>query len=217
MLGQRAGGRIIQISGAVNGDGGVARLEWPWSGEPSDGLSTPLAVDGSRLLVSTTDYAATALSSLGVWAYWLRPFSSETQFTIVDGAAASNVFSSTLYVQCQPAVYIEEGPVCAANDGRRLHLGVLGPKDASVTPLAKFDLAMTFQAAPGWITGWWNTPFAFHRASGRLVLTEESKDHSRQPYMMAASEESIGVVLWNRSNAGQTFLEIYPRAAILDH
>ena len=217
VLGQHASGRFIQASGAVRG-GETDRREWLPVAARSEGISTPLSADAARLLVSTTAYTAPPiLGALGVWAYWLWPSTSETHFTIIDGSAPSKVFGSKLYLQCQPSLYIEEGPVCSANDGSRIHLGVLGTADASVTPLAQFAHAMSFQMAPGWIIGWWNTPFALDRTTGRLVLLEDSRDSARRALMMTASDESIGVVLWDRSGAGETILEIYRRAAVLGH
>jgi hypothetical protein len=212
VLGQGAKGGVVQFTGAMNG-GAVDRREWL---SQSDRVNQPwpLWAAGSRLLVRATNYDSSMFAALGAFRYWLRPFNSETRFAIVEQTRASDVFQSGLHVQCEPGAFIDEGPVCSAHDGSRFHLGVVDTAAAAVTPLAKFTGAMTFQVAPGWIVGWWNTPFALDRETGRLVTMTDRRGAGGRPYMMTASEESIGVLWWDRSNPGQTILEIYPRRAV---
>jgi hypothetical protein len=215
LMPSRNDGAFVQFTGSVDG-GAIERRQWRAQSNPRQQGASPLSAAGSQLLVSTIEYDSSLFATLGAWAYWLRPFTTTTSFEIIDDAHASPAFRSELHVQCEPPAFTDEGPVCSAHDGSRFHLGVFDPGGATVTPLAKFERVMTFQVAPGWITGWWNTPFALDRATGQLVLIEQ-RTGGRPPYMMTASEEAVGVVRLDPDSEGRTVLEIYPRRAIIDH
>jgi hypothetical protein len=215
VLGLGTSGGIVEATGAVHG-GAVARRQWRTHPEPENDPYWPLATSGDRLLARATAYDSSVFAALGAWSYWLRPFNSETKFVVVSHAGVSDVFRTQLHAQCEPAAYIGDGPLCSAHDGSRVHLSVLGIDDAAVTPIAKFDRALSFEVAPGWVTGWSTAPFALDLVNRRLVLIGDEMRASRWPQMMAASEDSIGVVWSEHANGRATILEIYSRNAIRD-
>jgi hypothetical protein len=215
VLGLGTNGGVVKATGAVNG-GAVRRREWRTNAVPENDPYWPLAAEDDRLLARATVYDSSMFAALGAWSYWLRPFNSETKFVVVGQSGVSDAFRTQLHVQCEPAADIDDSPVCSAHDGSRVHLSVLRTGDASVTPIAKFDRAMSFEVAPGWVTGWSNTPFALDLSNRRLVFIGDELRANRWPHMMAANHDSIGVVWNEQANGRQTILEIYSRNAIGD-
>ena len=185
---------LLAATGSLDGAPPDQR-RWEYAPSREQSNYWPLAVAGSRLLVSSTSYD----SNLGRWGSWgyvlgINSFRSETQFMTIDTGATSRLFSSTLQLNCRASAIVEEGPICSAYDGTRTHLARMNA-DGSLTRLARFSTITTFDVSRDWVTGWAGTPFALNLATGAFItFPHRHRLEGEFPTLMTAAGDTLAVV-----------------------
>ena len=205
------------VSGALDGTV-LARREWPFqSDRNSMATHQPLWADDTRLLIATKTYRNTNdLSWLGTWAYWLNRFSSETRFSVIDDAGVSELFHSSLEVNCEPAAEVGASAICSASDGSRARLARVSG-DGAVMALGQFRDYVSFDVSSHWVTGWSRSPFAIDLRSGDMLrVSARPNGEGLAPSMIGASENLVAVA-WMTGSEGEGVslkVRLYQRSAM---